>query len=968
MASGDVPSLPHNAPPHPAPESLFDALQAALKPFSDYCDAGHQGFCDNLNSGVLLAVLLPLSMLVWRLVKDQIWRMLAWLGGQPGFAKLALSAYRREVAARYGSLLNIYIGRMETLSLGDVFVPLNVYDPKADLGENRSTRQILTDPQQRRLVLLGAPGSGKSTLLKSWATGVSQRESMELREAVPVFVSLRSYAQSQPEQSLFDWLVNKELPGLHLRNPRHLLQTLLANGRLLLLLDGLDEVAANRLEFVNKAVSAFLAQDKTQQCRIWLTCREQNYHDLPERDHYTLEGFKTYRVAELKEAQIREIVRRREAEFKLKEKSPAHYLEQVFQRGDILQLHRNPLLLTLSMGVYLNQPGDDIPHKLAEFYQQAIDNLLQRHDFQKTQDKKENRFRKDDKRHLLQSFAKDNLLQATAEHRDFETFPFAAIATTGKALAEQGVVHFAPNQARDAALEIKERAGLFSATEDGQEFVFAHRSLNEYCAAAALIEEIDGLAIVAAQMGNPAWRQVCVFYAAIDHPNAVRLVETLRDAARSQNHINLLALAGHCAAALAQPRKELRLDILSGLIDALVYSCRIDDFGLRGIVLKSLLELGNSGGKEIRQRLDSSMRIFIEDRQADQLIREISYLDTSVALQFLGYLANSDNVERKQAALHCLGDIEGQEKIPLLWRLLLDFEPIDKDGYSVRRALSQLLIMMPEPGAVERLNECEFNHEDNQALRNMVVKSYPFLKKSDPITPFALALYWAKKNKIQPSGCAKPGDIHWLQFIETALMRKSENEQKEWERLPKDKVSWTPKLNTYFLGKLIFWIPLVGGYLMIMAIVTDVIYAILSYIFIVFPAGLVTIPIIKLNELVREKMSLELNIDIYPKWIRSLFETPSWELGNTIFLGMILIPFYMTGIYIDSAILGALGVALYNSSQILLSLTTGACIFLLPSCAFFAPNKVLYPLGKPNRYLGLYNIPGVERWLPPEEK
>ena len=152
----------------------------------------------------------------------------------------------------------------------------------------------------------------------------------------------------------------------------------------------------------------------------------------------------------MRDSQIREIVRRRESDFQNQGKIPAHYLEQVFQRSDILQLHRNPLLLTLSMGVYLHQPSNDIPHKLAEFYQQAIDNLLLRHHFQKTQDKPANLFDKDDKLHLLQEFALQNLLQATDDGRDFETFPFNAIVTTGEALAKQGVVNFKPEQARDA--------------------------------------------------------------------------------------------------------------------------------------------------------------------------------------------------------------------------------------------------------------------------------------------------------------------------------------------------------------------------------------------------------------------------------------------------------------------------------------------------------------------------------------
>jgi len=63
-------------------------------------------------------------------------------------------------------------------------------------------------------VLLGAPGSGKSTLLKAWASGISRRESQELRELIPVFVSLRSYAQAEPEQARDAAWEIKERAGL----------------------------------------------------------------------------------------------------------------------------------------------------------------------------------------------------------------------------------------------------------------------------------------------------------------------------------------------------------------------------------------------------------------------------------------------------------------------------------------------------------------------------------------------------------------------------------------------------------------------------------------------------------------------------------------------------------------------------------------------------------------------------------
>ena len=394
---------------HPT-QSLFDLLNAITGLVSQYFTA-HPGVYDNVVGGVLVLILAALFPLVQKRATRRFWHFVGWLGSKRGFSKLALGAYRRELVNQYGTLVNIYLGKEEILTLGQVFVPLTLRaSGKTELSENRTTGQILTDDQQKRLLLLGAPGSGKSTLLKALVAGVSRREWPQFKDLQPVLVSLREFGQAADKKSLLDWLVEDELPRFGLRNSKPLLESLLAKGRVLLLLDGLDEVAGERLEIVNRAISLFLAElDKTQACRVLLTCREQNYDDLPDRHHYTREGFTEYRVAELREAEIREIVRRRQESFADKRKSMANYLEQVFRHGDILQLHRNPLLLTLSMGVYLHRPGEEVPHNLAQFYEQSIDNLLRRHDFREAVGSRSaNRFKAECKFRLLRHFALKN--------------------------------------------------------------------------------------------------------------------------------------------------------------------------------------------------------------------------------------------------------------------------------------------------------------------------------------------------------------------------------------------------------------------------------------------------------------------------------------------------------------------------------------------------------------------------------
>ncbi len=117
------------------------------------------------------------------------------------------------------------------------FVPDSKKKDKYD-----SLAALLDDIDERAIVLLGKPGSGKTTLLRrrQWEHAWAELETPN--DQVSFFVPLNSYRSPGPGQPLldpYDWLAEE----WHIQYPDLLdFRTLYQSGRMLLLLDGLNEM------------------------------------------------------------------------------------------------------------------------------------------------------------------------------------------------------------------------------------------------------------------------------------------------------------------------------------------------------------------------------------------------------------------------------------------------------------------------------------------------------------------------------------------------------------------------------------------------------------------------------------------------------------------------------------------------------------------------------------------------------
>ncbi len=127
---------------------------------------------------------------------------------------------------------------------------------------------------QHTLLVLGEPGAGKTTTLLELARDLAARARQAPGEPVPVVLALTTW--SAGHRDFGAWLV-AEL-GLRYQVPKQLAQTWLDDGRLVLLLDGLDEVGEAQRAACVEAINAFAAARPPPGLAV--TCRVAEYGAL----------------------------------------------------------------------------------------------------------------------------------------------------------------------------------------------------------------------------------------------------------------------------------------------------------------------------------------------------------------------------------------------------------------------------------------------------------------------------------------------------------------------------------------------------------------------------------------------------------------------------------------------------------------------------------------------------------------
>jgi predicted NACHT family NTPase len=230
-----------------------------------------------------------------------------------------------------------------------------------------------------KLRVLGKPGCGKTTFLQYLAIQCDRGEFAA--NLVPVFITLRDFADDSKETEAFGLLdyINSEFLTCGISEqsaiaiaPAKLTETLLLEGRVLLLLDGLDEVLDRDNKAVLKEIRRF--SEKYSKNLFIVTCRTA-------AKAFNLTRFTDVEIAPFTQSQIVAFAQKWFAVFT--RKNPQNEMDMAVQFIEQLDLPENlpfrrlavtPLFLHLACWVFHRQ--EKFPSKKAEFYKQCLDLLL----------------------------------------------------------------------------------------------------------------------------------------------------------------------------------------------------------------------------------------------------------------------------------------------------------------------------------------------------------------------------------------------------------------------------------------------------------------------------------------------------------------------------------------------------------------------------------------------------------------
>lgn len=664
--------------------------------------------------GVIITIVPPLRHFVQR-----VWRMAMLRAGVPR------RRYAKWFTGKWGVYENPYLDDIENLDLRNTYVPLS-FRVEGEPDTLTMAIDLLAAQDAGNLIIDGGPGSGKSTLLKAYGMGILRNHALLGRhqQLVPFFVQLRKLARFVAEdKGITDYLVDEILvsgAGMSPERAMHFLRYSLRRRCVIVMLDGLDEVTSDRYEGVLDAVFHFKDDNNpdcpTRLARFFLTCRRQNFLSLRE-DWVPAFASRECSLAALRNSEIFSYLEKIRSKFKVPN-GPENFMQAVRASGT-LDLHRIPLILAMSVGLYARRDYFEIPSSIAELYRAMIREMLDRHSFRRDHGGAALAFQVGDKYRFLREFS----LSAAEKSAGFDDFDRPDLIAFAASLAPHLDAVSDPD---GMVTEIIRRSGLLTDVGEGGTYVFAHRSIQEFLVAEQLKMRTDGGTVLLSRATEREWRQVVQFYAAgMEQQQIGGFLEDL--SGRNPE------LAAYCLAG-AKPSTEVAVVVLDGLDP-------VNDVRLAALAAATM-----SPRVPVQELAIGRLRDALTDSGHTL---SVGTADVDGMLPLLGSLAGTNAAQIAALVPQIIAPMPDDPRlVEPLWRCLTapGIERLPESGAIVAR----LLNLVMDPDSMEELARQDRYGRDFLTPEGRL-RAYPFEEGLDQRHNLVTLLAWADYLDVAPA-------------------------------------------------------------------------------------------------------------------------------------------------------------------------------------------------------------------------
>ncbi len=216
-------------------------------------------------------------------------------------------------------------------------IPLNSTDAQWSIEE------VFSDSEQS-LLILGQPGAGKSTTLLQ-LTRTLIRQNKASKRFVPVVLHLSTW--TDPNQALEEWIAQEI--SVKYQIPRWIGNSFVTENRLLLLLDGLDEVSLDLQADCVKTINRFL--ENFTPAGIVVSCRAEDYQAIGLR-------LKLHGAVLLQPFSVQQI----QTSLSDGSSHSLALLDSLQKHESLMDLAKSPLMLSVIKLGFSDSTGDNVEH------------------------------------------------------------------------------------------------------------------------------------------------------------------------------------------------------------------------------------------------------------------------------------------------------------------------------------------------------------------------------------------------------------------------------------------------------------------------------------------------------------------------------------------------------------------------------------------------------------------------------